>query len=102
MQHLLRLARLFVRFLSDSLVHVGTDTAEALLRAPGLFLGSALFLIGLLNFNAGRYCDGNVGEYLSCTRPAVYYYFDGLDITFVIIGVFLMLAWFVKKQNTAQ
>jgi hypothetical protein len=99
-QYVLRLARLFVRLVADSIVRAAVDTLHAALRAPGLFLGSALFLLGVLNFNVGRYCDGNIGDYLSCTRPAVYYYFDGLDIALIAIGVFMMLAWLVNRKDT--
>jgi hypothetical protein len=75
-----------------------SDHLRQLTREPALFLGAALLLVGLLSFESGKYCDGNTAQYLSCTRPAVYYYFDALDVTSAVLGAFFMLAWMVKRR----
>lgn len=61
------------------------------------FLGAFLFLMGVLNFHSGRYCDGNTADYLSCTRPVTYYYFTWLEIACIVIGVFFIMLWFMKR-----
>lgn len=63
-----------------------------------LFIGAALSLIGILNFSSGKYCDGNTADYLSCTRPVTYYYYSGFDILIAVIGVFLLLIWFLRHR----
>ncbi len=68
-------------------------------READLFLGAALSLVGLLGFESARYCDGNLNDYISCTRPATYYYFDTLDIVFIIFGLFFMLVWYFKHKE---
>ena len=65
-------------------------------KEADLFFGTAITIVGMLGFSAGRYCDGNTAEYLSCTRPSSFYYFDALHITLVIIGVFYIALWFRK------
>lgn len=67
-----------------------------------LFLGATLTIVGLLSFNSDKYCDGNTVEYLSCTRPNAYYYFSGLDIALVVVGVSLMLIWFLKNRSAKK
>lgn len=64
-----------------------------------LFLGSGLLLVGLLNFESGKYCDGNTADYLSCTRPATYYYFDTFGILLIIAGVFLVMLWLLRRKE---
>ena len=72
----------------------------SIIRQEGeLFFGTALLLLGLLSFESSKYCDGNTIEYLSCTRPATYYYFDWLDISCVILGVFFLMFWRIKRQE---
>lgn len=72
-------------------------------READLFLGAALSLIGLLGFESARYCDGNLNDYISCTRPATYYYFDTLDIVLIVLGIFFMLVWHFKhKERVAR
>ena len=64
-----------------------------------LFLGSSLILLGLLSFNADKFCDGNTADYLSCTRPSAYYYFSGLDKGLIILGVILVLVWYRRSRK---
>ena len=71
-------------------------------REGELFAGVALFLIGLLNFDTGKYCDGNTADYLSCTRPSAYYYFGPVDIILVVAGVTLILIWFLKERESRK
>lgn len=71
-------------------------------READIFLGSVLLVVGLLGFESGRYCDGNVGDYISCTRPATYYYFDTLDVVLICLGAFFILVWYFKSQERAK
>ncbi len=68
-------------------------------READIFLGSALLTIGLLGFESGRYCDGNVNDHISCTRPATFYYFDTLDIVFIVLGLFFIFVWYFKHTE---
>jgi hypothetical protein len=65
-----------------------------------LFLGALLFLLGLLDFHSGKYCDGNTADYLSCTRPVTYYYYTWLEMILIILGVTLILLWFMKRNRS--
>ncbi len=67
-------------------------------NAP-LFFGIALFLLGVLNFSHGKYCDGNVADYYSCTNPSAYYYYGPLAIMLCIFGAFCVAFWFLKKTE---
>lgn len=82
----------------DHLVESLIDYIRVIVRERELFFGAVLVLLGLLNFNSGKYCDGNAADYLSCTRPATFYYFDWLDITLICIGVVGILLWFMKER----
>jgi hypothetical protein len=64
-----------------------------------LFLGALLLLLGLLNWSSGKYCDGNTADYLSCTNPATYYYYNALEIGLIVLGALLILVWFVKNRQ---
>ena len=87
-----------MNFLFDG-VFAGMQRNIALIfREIDLFLGTALTIVGLLGFESDKYCDGNTADYLSCTRPTTYYFFDALDILFVVVGVFFIILWFVKKR----
>lgn len=77
---------------------VGRNVA-VVLSAKELFLGSALTIIGLMSFETDRFCDGNTADYLSCTRPNAYYYFDSLDIALVVLGITLILCWFIARRH---
>jgi len=65
-----------------------------------LFLGMLLFLLGLLDFHSGKYCDGNTADYLSCTRPVTYYYYTWLEMILIILGVTFILLWFMKRKHS--
>ena len=94
---------LFVRYLFDRTLDALARDVVVVQREADLFLGIALFLIGLLGFESSRYCDGNLNDYISCTRPATYYYFDTLDIVCIVIGTFFVLVWYFKhKERTAR
>lgn len=71
-------------------------------READLFLGSALFFLGLLGFESDRYCDGNPADYLSCTRPTTFYYFDLLDIALIVAGVFFILFWLLHERKPSE
>ena len=68
-------------------------------REGDIFGGALIFLIGLLDFHSGRYCDGNTADYLSCTRPVTYYYYTWLEILFIMVGVGFILLWCMKRQR---
>jgi hypothetical protein len=70
-----------------------------LLLETELFLGTALVAIGFLSFESDKYCDGNTADYLSCTRPSTYYYFDWLDIALIIAGIFFIFFWLLKTRE---
>lgn len=59
-------------------------------RESDLFLGLAFTSIAILGFRAGRYCDGNTADYLSCTRPAVFYYYPAATVALFVVGIFLI------------
>lgn len=63
----------------------------------GLFFGIAFFLVGILDFSNGKYCDGNPADYYSCTNPSAYSYYSPLAIAFVIIGAFCIALWLLKR-----
>ncbi len=90
---------MFVMYLLDRLVSWLGVRATIVARESDLFLGAALFLIGLLGFESGRYCDGNSADYLSCTRPATYYFYDAPHTILIVLGVFLILLWFVRARR---
>lgn len=89
------LAALFGR----SLARRATRALRYLLLETELFLGAALVAIGLLSFESDKFCDGNTADYLSCTRPSTYYFFDWLDVTLIILGIFLILIWVLKTRE---
>lgn len=64
-----------------------------------LFIGVALTLIGLLSFHSDKFCDGNSADYLSCTRPSTFYFYSPLNITIIVLGVFLILIWFLNYRR---
>jgi hypothetical protein len=73
----------------------------AIIRAQSdLFLGMLLFLVGLLDFHSGKYCDGNTADYLSCTRPVTYYYYTWLEMILIILGITFILLWFMKRNRS--
>ncbi|MFZ2886278.1 MAG: hypothetical protein WA021_00485 [Minisyncoccia bacterium] len=90
---------MFVWYIVDRIVDGLSEYTRIIRREPDLFLGVTLFLLGLLNFNSGKFCDGNAADYLSCTRPATYYYFDAVDVALIILGIFCILIWFQKRRT---
>ena len=89
----------FFAFAQRSLIEGAKETFAAVVREFDLFLGNALLFIGLLSFESDKYCDGNTADYLSCTRPSTYYYFDALDIVLIVLGSTLVIAWFLKQRR---
>lgn len=81
----------FIEFLSSSW--------RTIMRHKELFAGIGFTLVGLLSFNSDKFCDGNTADYLSCTRPSTFYYFDWLDITLIVAGVFLALIWYLRDRE---
>jgi len=71
-------------------------------REGELFLGAALFIAGLFSFESDKYCDGNTADYLSCTRPTTYYYYDALAIVLLIVGVFFIMIWLLKNRKEKE
>ena len=67
-----------------------------------LFLGMVLVLSGVLRFSSGRYCDGNVADHFSCTRPTTYYYFSEVSIALIIIGAILIVLWFLGRGRSFE
>lgn len=92
-------AVLFVNYIFDTLLVSLRKNFSIMLKEIDLFLGSALVIIGMLSFESDKYCDGNTADYLSCTRPTTYYYFDAFDKILILLGVFLIILWFVKRNN---
>jgi hypothetical protein len=80
-------------FVADTL----DEYARLMRRESELFFGAAFLCIGLLNFQNGKNCDGNTAEYLTCTHPSTFFYYGWLEVTLVVIGVFLILIWFLKR-----
>ncbi len=85
----------------DHLLDVVEADWEIIRREGDLFAGAFIGLVGLLNVESGKYCDGNSADYLSCTRPTTYYYYNGLEVALIIIGVFLILLWWTKRSRPA-
>ena len=83
----------------DRLLDAMEENWAIVRREKDLFFGSLLFLLGLLDFHSGKYCDGNTADYLSCTRPVTYYYYTWLEIILIIVGVFFILLWFMKREQ---
>ncbi len=83
----------------DHAMDLAEDNWDVMRGEADLFFGSALVLLGLFNFQSGKYCDGNAADYLSCTSPTTYYYYGALEIALILIGVFFMLLWFFKRAR---
>ncbi len=98
-RRLARLLWLLSIYSIDRGVDVFLEYSVIVRREAELFGGAALTLVGLLNFESDKYCDGNTASYLSCTRPATYYYFNGFEIALVVIGVFLILIWYLRHLD---
>ncbi len=85
--------------LFDRLTDASMDDLHIVRREARLFLGSALALSGLLHLQHGKYCDGNAADYLSCTRPATYYYYGAFEIILAVVGISLILVWFLRRSH---
>ncbi len=99
LERLKRYARIawLTLFYSFEMVVENFGASWAIVRREGeLFFGTAVTIIGMLGFSSSRYCDGNTAEYLSCTRPSAFYYYDMGHIALVVLGVFYILIWFQK------
>lgn len=75
------------------------DRIKTMRKEIDLFLGAIFLFIGVLNWSSGKYCDGNTADYLSCTRPATYYYYGSFEIVLVVLGVLLILVWYIKNRR---
>lgn len=72
----------------------------AILAGEGrLYLGIALTLAGVMNFDAGRFCDGNTLDYIACTRPVVYYEYPWWAIALAILGALLLAGWWRNRNS---
>jgi hypothetical protein len=91
-----RISWLIIERLFDISLDKLGEYVTVLRREPELFIGIGLALAGLLNFQNGKNCDGNTADYLSCTRPSTFYYYSWVEITIIVIGVFLVLFWYLK------
>ena len=92
----------FILFIADKALESSIANVRIMWKEFDLFFGTALVIIGLFSFNTGRYCDGNSAEYLSCTRPSAYYYFNGFDILLLMLGIFFILLWFQKNKQQKE
>lgn len=72
---------------------------KIMIQEKDLFLGTLFFILGFFNFHSGKYCDGNAADYLSCTRPVTYYYYTWIEMILVILGVFLVMLWFLQRNR---
>jgi hypothetical protein len=75
-----------------------TGALRTIARDSSLFIGIALTLVGLLSFQADKFCDGNTADYLSCTRPSTYYFYSPFDIAIIVIGAFLIVIWIRNRR----
>lgn len=64
---------------------------QLLVQSLRLVFGVVFLVVGLFNFSAGRFCDGNPTSYYSCTNPATFYYFSWWAILLVIVGCLLFV-----------
>jgi hypothetical protein len=89
----------FIVFLLESTADSLIEKWVTIRREADLFGGVGFFILGFFGFRSGRYCDGNTADYLSCTRPATFYYYDWIHIALIIIGVFLICIWLLKRRS---
>lgn len=87
-----------IEYIAVRLVEAAYEDLKIVRTEVNLFLGVLLGLLGLFNWSTGKYCDGNSSDYLSCTRPTVYYYYGAFEITLIVLGTLLVLIWLVKKR----
>jgi hypothetical protein len=102
LRHSLWIAWMFIAYLFDrAIVYLGARLS-LVVKEIDLFAGAAFFIIGILGFESGRYCDGNSAEYLSCTRPATFYFYDAVHTALIVLGIFLIIVWFLKRSHAAR
>ncbi len=97
-----RFMTLLVHYLFDRLVSATTANTLIILREIDLFIGTAFLAVGLFSFESDKFCDGNTADYLSCTRPSTFYYFDSLDLFLIVAGLFFILLWWLKGRDIAR
>ena len=88
-----------IEFISVQIADTLMEYVSVMRRELELFLGSGLLLIGFFNWSSGKYCDGNTADYLACTNPVTYYYYDAFAIGLIVVGAFLTLIWLVKNRK---
>ncbi len=86
-------------YLLESSLEALRDHLRRLIEEMSLFVGLVATIVGTFGFESGRYCDGNTAQYLSCTRPATYYYFDWLHIALIVFGVISIALWLLKRRG---
>jgi hypothetical protein len=89
----------FVQFIFDTVLVSIRHNIAIMAHQFDLFFGTALTIIGVLGFQSDKYCDGNTADYLSCTRPSTYYFYDSIDVALVVLGVFFILFWVIKRSR---
>lgn len=95
----MRIAWLVIEYVFDRTVDMLAVNVALMRREGDLFFGTVLTIIGFFSFQSGKYCDGNATDYLSCTRPSTYYYYGGWEIFLILLGVFFLLFWVLKRQR---
>ncbi len=95
----LKMLWLTALYLMDRLFDWTLERLALVRKESDLFLGLLLTILGVMSLHAGRFCDGNSADYLSCTRPAVYYYYSGIDMALVVLGVFLIAFWILARKR---
>lgn len=101
-RRMLRISWLIIERLFDIALDAIGEYLSIIRREAELFLGVALTLAALLDFQNGKNCDGNTADYLSCTRPSTFYYYSWWQIALVVIGVFLLMIWFLRLRRHAR
>lgn len=94
-----RMAWLVALYALDRFVDWLLARLSVMRRESDLFLGITLASVALLGFRAGRYCDGNTADYLSCTRPAVFYYYPAATVALFVLGMFLLALWRLGRRS---
>ncbi len=89
-----------IEYIATQIVDAVTEDLRVFRKEANLFLGTTIGLLGLFNWSTGKYCDGNSSDYLSCTRPTVYYYYGAFEIALMVLGVVLVLVWCVNNRQT--
>lgn len=97
--HYIYVAWLTGLYLADTFLDWVLGHLAVVRREIDLFLGIAFSVAGILSFRVGRYCDGNSSDYLSCTRPAVYYFYPAFDTAIIVLGVFLIVLWCLSRKR---